>query len=84
MKQFIKIVMTILICVGIGVSVTYLIREIDIQPSQMTLNDDNQFGDWKRDGRLTHGYGTYNHGLEFEEMTNIMVTIMIYLKIPKF
>ena len=51
---------------GIGVSVTYLIREIDIQPSQMTLNDDNQFGDWKRDGRLTHGYGTYNHGLEFE------------------
>ena len=46
LKQFIKIVMTILICVGIGVSVTYLIREIDIQPSQMTLNDDNQFGDW--------------------------------------
>ena len=66
MKQFIKIVMTILICVGIGVSGTNLIREIDIQPSQMTLNDDNQFGDWKRDGRLTHGYGTYNHGLEFE------------------
>ena len=41
LKQFIKIVMTILICVGIGVSVTYF-REIDIQSSQMTLNDDNQ------------------------------------------
>ena len=47
-------------------SVTYLIREIDIQPSQMSLNDDNQYGDWNSDGRLTHGYGTYNHGLEFE------------------
>lgn len=66
MKQFIKIVMTILICVGIGVSVTYLIREIDMQPSQMSFNDDNQYGDWNSDGRLTHGYGIYNHGLEFE------------------
>ena len=37
MKQFIKIVMTILICVGIGVSVTYLFREIDMQSSQMSL-----------------------------------------------
>ena len=51
LKQFIKIVMTILICVGIGVSVTYLFREIDMQSSQMSFNDDNQYGDWNSDGR---------------------------------
>ena len=33
------------------------------------------------DGRLTHGYGTYNHGLDLKAMTNIMVMIMTYLKI---
>ncbi|WP_245339346.1 M23 family metallopeptidase [Staphylococcus sp. GDX8P54P] len=57
MKHLIKIAITILVCVSIGIFVTYVIREIDDQSSHMSLN---------RDGRLTHGYGTYNHGLEFE------------------
>ncbi len=66
LKHLIKIAITILVCVSIGIFVTYVIREIDDQSSHMSLNRDNNDLNWKRDGRLTHGYGTYNHGLEFE------------------
>lgn len=64
MKKIIMNLITLAIVVGLGVLAFNLINRIDFSDIDNQSTNESTF-DWEDRSRLTHGFGTYNHDLEF-------------------